>query len=243
MVWLPPELGQEAIERIERWGLRRDALIDEAIGLVKAWPILVPGDQAKARRELESLVRDYDMMLSERNAGRVAAVAEELEVLRDCAAALHNRLNHLSPGARKVLDRAFSAEDKALFSRAGGEMLPPMDEGEFVNCYPVTSGEHFTEFVGPGLWQESTQALSAWAGRKASGMRKKAKALGRKTLDDVLLGETSQDWLLKKCKKWMEAHEWEPTKRVRLARLIHEAATGEKPSDGQFREAGARAQD
>lgn len=237
-----PGFTLESMARLEAEERRAAALLDKAMDLVKPWPSRRPGDQEKARRQLQSLAGEYRWELDARNAGKVAGVAEELERLRDFARALHEALSVLSPGAKQVLNMRHGKADDEAFRRAGGSLLPPNEPGE-VSTYMDEDGDLVAEVTGHGAWMERTEALASWAKDKASKMRTKARTLGRRTLDDVIRRGTSQDWLLKACSAWMNAHEWDAEnqgKLARLARLVHEAATGEKPAPGQFREAAKR---
>jgi hypothetical protein len=229
----------EGLARLGAEEARVGALLDAAMDWVKPWPSRRPGDREGARRDLAAMARNYRWDLDQRNAGKVAGVARELEVIRKRSQDLNEALSALSSGAKLILGMHHAKGDLDAWTRAGGAFLPPEDAGEQWFS-PDGSGGAEWEVAPSGQWVEWTEGLAEWAAMKAERLRAKARALGRKTLDDVIRQGPSADLLLKACAAWMEAHEWDARMLTRLARLVHEAATGEKAKPGQFRQAAKR---
>jgi len=217
-----PGITPEWLEEYDRLEMKKEALFERALNLVKTWPSTQPGSREKAREELKSIAWDYERELFERNAGMVAEVAEELEELAVCAAKLHDKLNKLSHGSRLILERFRTAQGESLFRAAGGPHLPTLSEGE------TSFWEDSCDVEGPSVWQIRTGGLAAWARLKASKLRERTPRLGRKTLDDVLKGETSDLWLMGACDAWIQKYEWHPKHLRAIAALVHEAVTREK---------------
>lgn len=217
-----PGITIESIEEAGRRMEEKKAILDRALNLVKTWPSTQPGSREQARWELGCIARRYEDEIEERNLGAVSEVAEELEELAECAAKLNDRLNKLSLGSRLLLQRFRTTAGEDLFREAGGPHLPSLSEGE------ISYWEDSCDVEGPGVWQIRTGRLADWARLKASKLRERTPRLGRKTLDDVLKGETSDLWLMGACDAWIQKFEWHPKHLRAIASLVHEAVTREK---------------
>jgi hypothetical protein len=233
-------------------------ILDDALGMVKPWPILTPGDQDKARKELRKIIWDYQEELVERSRGYIADVINELEGICKSANELNDALRLSGPWARNLLSE-YKDVDHEDWERAGGNDLPAPyiedfspypdetyfeDDGQMI-AQEIPHGIVIADDMPQGLWLERTAGLASWAGRKISDLHQMAPKMGRKALPDLIRDQRAEDWLLNACAKWMDAHQWERgggsrTKLTPLARLVHEAATGDKPTPGQFRAARSR---
>lgn len=216
-----------------------EPFLDKALEAVNRY--ILPRDRESVREELFNIAVNYLNEIEERTSGRVAEVAKELETLEKCAHALAESIFELTKGAKHILNERRNEWEQKLWEQAECASLDPE---EFLGLSHLSIiAEDGSGMTAAGPWYERVNSLAYLAGSKARDCREIASNVGRKTLDDCLRGETSQDWLLRACAGWLDYHSLEPTKRIYLARLIHEAATGEKPTAGQFREAGARAKD
>jgi len=167
-----------------------------------------------------------------------AVAKERLQEVGQLARSLAKAIYALGPGAREVMLGA--SENESLRFDAEPDYLPTSHPYQMALSRECSEEEYWIEHgihMRGGRWIIRLESLGELAEEKARWIEQNIRKGGQKSFEK-LLGQSSQDWLLKQCEGLLAKYGCEDRNLVRkMAYSIQHAADGKPPGDQWGRKA------